>query len=327
MSVLADPFGRRFVYLRLSIIEACNFRCSYCLPDGYRAVRGAEPALRVDEIARLLRAFAGMGVRKVRLTGGEPTLRKDLCRVIATAAATAGVRTVALTTNGVLLRRQWQAWHSAGLRALNVSVDALEPARFTAITGADGLDDILAGVDEVLADGSLAMKLNAVLLRGLNDDQLPAWLDYLRQRPVSLRFIELMQTGTNREYFARHHYRASALEASLAAAGWQLVDRAADAGPAREYAHADYAGRIGVIAPYGAGFCEGCNRLRVTSGGDLRLCLFGEGSVPLRPWLQADDRADALREFVQTRLGAKPPGHLLHLGRTGSTKHLASIGG
>lgn len=327
MQTLADRFGRRFPYLRLSVIEACNFSCSYCLPNGYQARPGVPALLREDEIARLLRAFAGVGMRKVRLTGGEPSLRKDLTQLIATAANTPGVEKVALTTNGCVLRKRRADWQAAGLSALNVSVDALERQRFAAITGHDRLDDILLGIDEALNAGLPSIKLNAVLLRGLNDDQLPAFLDYLRERPVALRFIELMQTGTNRAYFEAHHYRAEALELQLQQAGWSLLQRAPDAGPAREYAHPDYRGRIGIIAPYSRDFCAGCNRLRVTSQGDLRLCLFGNVGIPLRPLLQSDAQADELQASLISQLGLKSLGHGLHQGDTGLTPHLASIGG
>lgn len=327
MSVLADRFGRRFPYLRLSVIEACNFSCSYCLPNGYQARPGLPEPLRPDEIGRLLRAFAGVGMRKVRLTGGEPSLRKDLTELIAIAAATPGVATVAMTSNGCLLRKRRPQWQAAGLNALNISVDALDRDRFAQITGHDRLDDILHGIDEALADGFARIKLNAVLLRGLNDDQWPAFLDYLRERPISLRFIELMQTGSNRAYFERHHYRAEALETRLQADGWQLQARSADAGPAREYTHPDYAGRIGIIAPYSRDFCASCNRLRVTAQGDLRLCLFGNVGIPLRPLLQSDDLADELQASLLSQLGLKSLGHGLHQGETGLTPHLASIGG
>lgn len=327
MAVLADRFGRTFPYLRLSVIEACNFSCSYCLPKGYQARPGLPPTLTVTEIARLLRAFASVGMRKVRLTGGEPSLRKDLSEIIRVAADTPGIDTVALTTNGCLLRKRFAEWQAAGLTALNVSVDALDRERFARITGHDRLEDILLGIDEALAAGLPAVKLNAVLLRDLNDDQLPAWLRYLQARPVSLRFIELMQTGDNLAYFKQHHYRAEALEQQLQSAGWQALPRAADAGPAREYRHADYAGRIGVIAPYSRDFCAGCNRLRVTAGGDLRLCLFGNVGIPLRSLLQSDDQADQLRASLLSQLGLKSLGHGLHAGDTGLTPHLASIGG
>jgi cyclic pyranopterin phosphate synthase len=327
MVALIDRYGRRFPYLRLSVIEACNFRCSYCLPKGYQARPDLPRHLGVDEIRRLLTGFARLGMRKVRLTGGEPSLRRDLTDIIGVAAAVPGVEKIALTTNGVLLPQRIDDWRAAGLSHLNVSVDALDRARFAEITGHDRLPHILDGIERALALGLSAVKLNAVLLRGLNDDQLPAFLDYLRDRPISLRFIELMQTGDNLEYFRRHHYRAEALEDSLQAEGWSLLPRAADAGPAREYAHPDYRGRIGIIAPYSRDFCAGCNRLRVTSSGDLRLCLFGNVGIPLRPLLQHDDQADELQAALISQLGLKALGHGLHEGQTGLTPHLASIGG
>lgn len=328
MAALADRYGRSFPYLRLSLLEACNFRCSYCLPDGYRAGPGGHPRwLTRAEIGRLLRGFSAVGMRKLRITGGEPSLRTDLADIIADAAATPGIETVAMTTNGVLLRRRIAQWRAAGLGALNVSVDSLDPDRFHAITGHDRAADILEGVELALASGLRAVKLNAVLLRGLNDDELPAWRDYLRTRRLTLRFIELMQTGDNLDYFRRHHLRADALEQSLQDEGWTLVPRAADAGPAREYAHPDFLGRIGIIAPYSRDFCAGCNRLRVTATGDLRLCLFGEFGIPLRPLLQSDEGIDELTAALHAQLGLKKAGHGLHAGNTGITPHLASVGG
>lgn len=326
MATLVDGFGRTFPYLRLSLTEACNFRCSYCLPDGYQA-NGRPTFLTLDEIRRLLAAFAGLGMRKVRLTGGEPSLRKDLTEVIALAAATPGVRKVAMTTNGCLLLRRVRDWRTAGLTALNVSVDSLQAERFHAITGHDRFDEVMEGIELAQTLGFDAVKLNAVLLRGRNDDELPAWMDFLRERDVAIRFIELMRTGENRAYFERHHVRAEVLEQQLVDAGWTLTPRALDAGPAREYAHPDYRGRIGIIAPYSKDFCAGCNRLRVTARGDLRLCLFGDFGIPLRPLLQSDDDHEALMGRIATQLGLKAAGHGLHQGLTGITPHLASVGG
>ena len=324
--LLADGFGRRFPYLRLSLTEACNFSCSYCLPDGYQA-DGRPRFLEVDEIGRLVRAFATLGMHKIRLTGGEPSLRRDLDQIIERVAGTPGIRKVAITTNGTLLPRRLPGWHRAGLTALNVSMDSLRRERFHAITGHDRLPEILEGLELAQAIGLPSVKLNAVLLRGLNDDELPAWMDFLRERPLSVRFIELMRTGDNADYFQRHHLSASTVVEQLLAAGWRLRPRAADAGPAREYTHPAHRGSIGVIAPYSQDFCQGCNRLRVTARGDLRLCLFGEFGVPLRPLLQHDDDRDALLARITTQLGLKAAGHGLHQGRTGLTPNLASIGG
>ncbi|WP_426663583.1 GTP 3',8-cyclase MoaA [Rhodanobacter aciditrophus] len=326
MIPLADRYGRRFPYLRLSITPACNFRCTYCLPHGYHAEPGKAGPLSLDEIARLLRGFAELGMQKLRITGGEPSVRRDLTDVLRTAAAAPGVTRLAMTTNGTLLSRRLGDWMDAGLNAINVSVDSLDRATFARVTGHDRLDDILHGVDMALAAG-LPTKLNAVLLRGVNDRELPRWLDYLREHAVGLRFIELMQTGDNAAFFRDHHVRAGLLETGLQEAGWQPLPRAADAGPAREYRHPDYAGRIGIIAPYSKDFCAGCNRLRVTATGDLRLCLFGEFGIPLRSWLQRDDQLDELVRAIGGQIGRKEQGHFLHEGRTGITPHLASTGG
>jgi cyclic pyranopterin phosphate synthase len=327
MIPLADRYGRRFPYLRLSITPACNFRCTYCLPHGYHAEPGKAGPLSLDEIARLLRGFAELGMHKLRITGGEPSVRRDLTEVLRTAAAVPGVTRLAMTTNGTLLSRRLGEWMDAGLNAINVSVDSLDRATFARVTGHDRLDDILHGVDMALAAGLSAVKLNAVLLRGVNDHELPRWLDYLREHAVGLRFIELMQTGDNAAFFRDHHVRAGLLETELQEAGWQPLPRVADAGPAREYRHPDYAGRIGIIAPYSKDFCAGCNRLRVTATGDLRLCLFGEFGIPLRPWLQRDDQLDELVRAIGGQIGRKEQGHFLHEGRTGITPHLASTGG
>ena len=324
---LEDRFGRRFPYLRLSILDACNFRCSYCLPNGYRAKDGRGKYLDVQEIQRLVSAFARLGMRKLRITGGEPSLRRDLPELISVAAEATGVENVGLTTNGATLHRHLNRWIDAGLTALNVSVDALCPERFERITGHAGLEMLLDAIDQALDSPLRSVKINAVLLRDLNDDQLPKWLEYLRDRNVTVRFIELMQTGDNLEYFQRHHYRAQVLESHIVKEGWQLLDRATDAGPAREYQHRDFRGRIGIIAPYSANFCAGCNRLRVTANGDLRLCLFGETGVPLRPLLQSDDQFSALQATLIRQLGLKRAGHSLHAGETGLIQHFASIGG
>ena len=326
MRALVDHHGRTFPYLRLSLTEACNYRCAYCLPDGYQA-DGRPKFLALDEVERLVRAFAALGMSKIRLTGGEPSLRKDLPAIIAAVSAVPGIRRIALTTNGCRLPHLVRGWREAGLTALNVSLDSLDPQRFLDITGHDRFAEVTAGIEQALGLGFDAVKVNAVLLRGRNDDELPAWLEYLRERDLAVRFIELMRTGDNREFFERHHVRAESLQQQLLAAGWQLGERAADAGPALEYAHPEYRGRIGVIAPYAKDFCAGCNRLRVTARGDLRLCLFGDFGVSLRPLLQSDADHDALVARIATQLGLKAAGHGLHQGLTGITPHLASIGG
>ncbi len=322
---LADDYGRRFRYLRLSITEVCNFRCAYCLPDGYRKTPG--DFLEVDQIARLIAGFASLGVTKVRLSGGEPSVRRDLTRIIGVAARTPGIEKVALTTNGWRLEQEVRGWRDAGLTHLNVSADSLDPAVFARITGHDLLPRILEGVDTALGLNFGAVKLNAVLLRNTVDavfDQFAAWL---RDRPATVRFIELMRTLDNVAWFEDQHVRAGVLEQWLTDRGWTPSPRRPDDGPAVEYGHPDYAGRFGVIAPYAANFCDGCNRLRVTARGRLRLCLFGEGGVDLRDLLAADVEPQRLEQRILDALPTKARGHELMLGRSGDLRRMADVGG
>ncbi|GAA0327681.1 GTP 3',8-cyclase MoaA [Sphingomonas oligophenolica] len=322
---LVDGFGRRFHYLRLSVTEVCNFRCAYCLPDGFRKT-APHSFLGVEEIARLANAFARLGVAKIRLTGGEPTVRGDIGEIIARVAATPGIDKVAMTTNGWNLHRHVAAWHAAGLTNLNISIDDLDAAGFAAITGHDRLDQVVAGLDAALALGMRAVKINAVLLKASAPESFDRFAAFVKARPIAVRFIELMRTGDNADYFAANHVSGAVLAAWLEARGWSARPRGFDDGPAMEYEHPDYLGRIGLIAPYGAGFCDSCNRLRVTARGKLRLCLFGEGGVDLRDLL-ADDRPDAVAERVTAALAGKSAGHRLHEGRPGDTRHLAQLGG
>ena len=322
---LVDGFGRRFHYLRLSITEVCNFRCTYCLPDGFRK-SGPMSFLTPDEAHEVVKAFADLGTSKVRLTGGEPTVRRDLAEIIARTAATPGVAKVALTTNGWNLKRNVAVWRAAGLTNLNVSIDSLDAETFRRITGHDRLKDVVQGLDDALALGVPTVKVNGVMLRDTVSAGFDAFAAFVRERPVAVRFIELMRTGDNADYFADQHVPGSALCDWLEARGWTPVAKAFDDGPAQEYAHPDYAGRIGLIAPYAAGFCDSCNRLRVTSRGQLRLCLFGELGVDLRDLL--DGRSpEALRARIVGALERKPRGHRLLENDSGDTRQLAQYGG
>lgn len=323
--MLQDPFERRFSYLRLSLTEQCNFRCNYCLPDGNLCQ--TKPAeLTCTEIKHLVRGFAWAGTSKVRLTGGEPTLRRDLCSIMETVRAIPGITQLAMTTNGYRLNKDIQQWLDAGLTSLNVSIDSLDPATFHLVTGQDRLPDILAGIDRALALGLTKVKINTVLLRHYNGASLAEFLAFVRDKPVSLRFIELMQTGDNNHFFNTQHLSGQSIARQLSASGWQLIPKASNAGPALEYAHPDHLGTIGLIMPYSPQFCDDCNRLRVSSTGQLFLCLFAEQHQNLRHLLQQDNPA-AIVEFLQTQLPFKPKSHQLAKAQTGLTRQLAMIGG
>jgi cyclic pyranopterin phosphate synthase len=323
---LEDALGRRLHYLRLSITDRCNFRCVYCLPDGCGSAAGPDP-LTLPELRRLVRGFADLGFWKVRLTGGEPTVRRDVADVVRAVATTPGVRKVGLTTNGYRLDALAAELRDAGLSSINVSLDSLDPDRFRDLTGYARPDRVVAGVEAALAAGIPAVKLNVVLLRGLEEAEVVRFLEWTREVPLRVRFIELMETGDNREFFARARLEAGAVRRVLLERGWARLARTGLDGPAVEYGHPDHAGLAGIISAYDEGFCEGCNRLRVTSQGGLRLCLFGEEEVPLRPFLQADGDREALVARIRAAVARKPASHLLQLGSCGTTRHLAATGG
>lgn len=324
---LTDTHGRRFEYLRLSLTEVCNFRCTYCLPNGYRKRAGEAANLSALEIARLVRAFAALGLWKIRLTGGEPSLRPELLTIARTVAATDGIRRLAMTTNGYRLAERARDYAAAGIEALNVSVDSLDPERFARITGHDRLAEVLAGVEAARGAGIEAVKLNAVLMRGINDDELGAFMAFVRRHDLCLRFIEVMRTNDNVPFFTRHHLPGAEIARRLEQYGWRRLARAPGAGPAVEFADPSGTGRIGIIAPYSRDFCTSCNRLRVSSSGKLHLCLFADHGIDLRPLLADDGGHEQLVARIRGLTRTKEAAHRLHEGNSGSTPHLASIGG
>ncbi|WP_428619408.1 GTP 3',8-cyclase MoaA, partial [Shewanella sp.] len=301
-------------------------KCTYCLPDGYRP-DGKPKFLDLNEIENLVGAFAEVGTQKIRITGGEPTLRKDFTDIVRIVADNDKIKTLATTTNGYRLEKHAKEWFDAGLRRINVSVDSLDPRMFYQITGENKFDEVMRGVDAALEAGFERVKINAVLLKGLNDKDLPRFLHWIKHTPIDLRFIELMETGLGREYFKAHHLAGADIKSQLIQDGWQLDQSAVDDGPAQNFSHDDFMGRIGLIMPYEKNFCASCNRLRVSAKGKLHLCLFTEHGVDLRDLLQSHTQRDELIERLHGQLRAKKETHFLHDGITGVTQHLASIGG
>ncbi|KQN56968.1 GTP 3',8-cyclase MoaA [Erwinia sp. E602] len=328
MPQFTDSYARRFYYLRLSITDVCNFRCTYCLPDGYKP-QGVQNKsfLTLDEIRRVTRAFAAAGTEKVRLTGGEPSMRRDFTDIIAAVRENPGIRQLAVTTNGYRLARDVAQWRDAGLTALNVSIDSLDARQFHAITGQDKFHEVMRGIDAAFDAGFSRVKVNTVLMRDVNHHSLGTFLDWIRTRPIQLRFIELMETGDGGALFRRHHISGEVIREQLLRQGWVCQPRARSDGPAQVFQHPDYQGEIGLIMPYEKDFCASCNRLRVSAVGNLHLCLFGDGGVPLRDLLADDDQQQALQARIASSLGQKKQTHFLHQGNTGITQNLSFIGG
>jgi len=325
--LLRDSFARTFNYLRLSITDRCNFRCEYCLPNGYQAKAESVAELSRQEIHRLVRGFATLGLTKVRLTGGEPSLRKDLCAIIADIATIPSVKTIALSTNGYRLARDLQNWASAGLSAVNVSIDSLDPIRFAKMTGSDSLPQILKGVQQTVDAGLLQVKINAVLNANTDTSEILRFIEFVKQQDVTVRFIELMETSNAKQYFESNRQSSARLVQYLQQNGWTQMVRADNAGPAIEFQHRDSVGRIGVIAPYAGGFCDTCNRLRVSAQGRLHTCLFASNSYSLRELLQHDAQQAALQQRLAELTALKTAGHQLHAGATGINNGFSHIGG
>ena len=324
--MLQDNHQRQFHYLRLSITDVCNFKCNYCLPDGYQC-DSSRDFLSLNEIRLLVTSFAELGVSKIRITGGEPALRKDLAEIIATIKAVPGIKNVALTTNGYNLEQNVEHWYRAGLDALNVSIDSLDAEAFRTITGSNRHQSILAGIDKAIALGVPVIKVNCVLMRQYNLAHLPVFLDWLKNKPVSLRFIELMQTGDNTTFFAEQYVNGEQIKEQVEQRGWLPIVKRKDAGPAQEYSHPDYTGKLGFILPYSKDFCASCNRLRVSALGNLHKCLFAEEGQSLRHMLQSQRQSEALKSWLKQQLQTKEVSHFLHSQQVGATKHLAMLGG
>ncbi|WP_372845047.1 GTP 3',8-cyclase MoaA [Psychrobacter sp.] len=322
---LTDGFARRLTYLRLSITDFCNFRCEYCLPNGYQG-KPPQDELSVAEIATLIRAFAQVGTKKVRITGGEPSIRRDLVKIIKTVKNIEGIETVAMTSNGYKLGKHLADWQAAGLNQLNISMDSFDAATFHKMTGFDMLPQLLADMDTLLATTNIKLKINSILMAETAFENLMNAIDYIKDRAVTYRFIEFMQTSDNSDLFFAQHAQTDIITGYLLENGWQTHERGSNDGPAIEYSHPDYKGRIGLIAPYAAHFCDSCNRLRVSSQGKVHLCLFDQGNYDIRAHLQQEDVAGLVRT-LHSFMPIKPEHHHLHDSNSGIMANLSMIGG
>lgn len=329
MAHLKDNFGRSFPYFRISITDVCNFKCGYCLPNGYQKSENKKEFLSLEEIKRIGKALSELGVCKIRLTGGEPTVRKDFVEIIENLKSLPGINKVVFTTNGYNLKNIAKSVVDAKINGINVSIDSLDREKFKFITGKDKLEDILIGL-KVLQDLNFKnIKVNAVLLKGVNDGEqdFDSWQQFIKSNNVDFRYIELMQTGDNLDYFKKYHVSANVFRDYLLKKEWIHQTAGFDSGPSKNYIHKDFKGKFGIIAPYSKDFCKSCNRLRITAQGDLRLCLFGDTGISLRALLQNDEQIPQLKDLINAQLNFKKESHYLELGNTGITPHLASIGG
>jgi cyclic pyranopterin phosphate synthase len=325
---VTDNASRPINYLRLSITDRCNLRCFYCLPrQGWEKLPAAE-ILRYEEFLHLARVAAMAGVRKVRITGGEPLVRRGVVDFLARLQEVPGLEEIALTTNGLLLADLADDLAHAGLRHLNVSLDTLNPARYREITGSDSFDRVMAGLTRAADLGFHPLKVNCVVLGGVNDDELLAFAELARERPLEVRFIEFMPT-VSRECWSGHFLPITEVRRRLAPLG-DLEEEAppVTAGPARIVRPPGFAGTLGFISAISEHHCASCNRLRLTAAGRLRPCLFSPREIDLKgPLRQGMSDADLCRLFIQAireKTGAPPP---LLLSSAPLISPMVSIGG
>jgi len=305
---LIDRFGRVHTDLRVSVTDRCNLRCSYCMPAKGVEFRGHDDILRYEQIERFVCVAARLGIRKVRLTGGEPLVRKGIVRLVKMLAAVPAIDDLAMTTNGILLTQHAAALRDAGLMRLNVSLDTLRPQRFKQTTGCQSLPQVLAGIDAACRAGFQEVKLNALAIRGESEQDVVPLARFARERGLTLRFIEFMPIDGCRRWHAGQVLTAEETLDLLAAGFGDLVAVPSDgSSAAREYLYGDGRGRVGVIPSVSRPFCDRCNRLRLTSDGKLRNCLFTTEPIDVKPLLAPETPDEPIVAAIRATVEAKHP--------------------
>ncbi len=304
--VLRDAFGREFHYLRIAVAERCNLRCVYCLPDGGIRFKEGEQLLSTPEILRVVGIAARLGVTKVRLTGGEPLLRPDLVDLVAGIGGTAGIESVNLTTNGVAFASKAARLKEAGLNGVNISLDTLDPERFAEIARRSGFERTLAAIDLAVALGFDSVKVNAVALRGLTEQELPAFAALARRLPVTVRFIELMPFDSEQVWKTGRFMSAAHVVEALHATVPGLREIRGSSTEHHSFGFEDGAGRLAVIPAYSRDICATCDRIRLTADGKVRHCLFSDAEVDLRALLRAPGTDDTIEAAIRGAMWGKP---------------------
>jgi cyclic pyranopterin phosphate synthase len=313
--MLIDTFGRLHNNLRISVTDRCNLRCTYCMAEDVVFLERSQ-LLTFEEILHFVLVASRLGINKVRLTGGEPLLRRDLHRLVEMLVSVAGITDLGLTTNGLLLPAQAQQLYAAGLRRINISLDTLDPERFRTLTRRDGLEQVLAGIEAARQAGFAPIKLNAVIVRGVNDADVVPLARFARERGLEMRYIEYMPIGAAAWERAKVFFAHEMLE---------QIDRdmaplapAADYDPrtpAMEMEYTDGRGRVGIIASVSRPFCRHCNRLRLTAEGKLRNCLFALSETDVKPLLRGQKDDAQLAELIRGTVRDKWEGHEINTAR------------
>jgi len=326
---LRDSWGREIKSLRVSVTDKCNFRCRYCMPAEGLEWLERDELLSFEEIERLVRVLALMGVDEVRLTGGEPLVRRDLPTLVGLLARTPGVRDLSLTTNGVLLDRFAAPLVDAGLRRLNVSLDSLSHVRFAEITRRDALDRVLAGLEEAERHPQLRpIKVNCVAIKGFTEEEVPALAELARRKPYVVRFIEFMPLDADQAWRDDDVLTGGEIRA-LIEERWPLEELPAKASStARRFRFADGAGEIGFVNPVSEPFCSSCDRIRLTADGQLRTCLFSRREWDLKTPLRDGSSDERIEELIRFAVAHKELKHKINdPGFVRASRSMSQIGG
>ncbi|MBA2616145.1 MAG: GTP 3',8-cyclase MoaA [Actinobacteria bacterium] len=329
MEPLADSWGREIKSLRVSVTDKCNFRCTYCMPAEGLIWLPKQEVLTFEEIARLVRVMAGMGVSEIRLTGGEPLVRRDLPELVRMLTATPGVDDLSLTTNGVLLDRLAAPLVEAGLRRVNVSLDSLSHVKFAEITRRDALDAVLRGLEAAEAHPELRpIKVNCVAVKGFTEDEVPALAALARRKPYVVRFIEFMPLDAD-EAWEDDKVLTGAEIRAIVERHWPLEEIPAKASStARRFRFADGRGELGFINPVSEPFCSTCDRIRLTADGHLRTCLFSRREWDLKTPMRAGVSDAQLATLVRQAVAQKELKHRISdPGFTRASRSMSQIGG
>lgn len=332
--ILKDRFGRIHDYLRISVTDRCNLRCVYCMPEEGTEFEPEERLLTFEEIAEVVRVLAGYGVRKLRLTGGEPLVRKNLEQLVRMLSAIDGIEDIALTTNAIHFASRAEKLREAGLTRINVSLDSLRADRFSLITRGGDLSRVLASLEAAHRVGLDPIKLNVVLMKGMNDDEIEDFLKLTLERSLHVRFIEYMPIGHDDDGWKTKYISLNTVLERCESIGWQVeaVEQSVRGnGPSQNFRIAGAAGTFGLIHPVSDHFCETCNRLRLTADGNIKPCLYWSDEFNVRRYIGNDQ---ALAELFFRALDVKPESHEMakallseQQSHTPTSRRMSQIGG
>ncbi|NBG87326.1 GTP 3',8-cyclase MoaA [Isachenkonia alkalipeptolytica] len=320
---MKDTYKRNINYLRISVTDFCNLRCKYCMPEaGVEKMKHCD-VLSIEEIVKIAKESASLGIRKVRITGGEPLVRKGIIDLIKGISAIEGIEDIAMTTNGLLLKEYGKELKEAGLKRVNISIDSLDPHRYREITRGGEVEKVLEGIEEALTLGLDPIKLNTVIIGGENEEDIRKLMDLTKVYPIDVRFIELMPIGEASSWSKKHFISNEEIRKRVPELVPQLHETAS---PAQYYKLPSAKGRVGFIDPISSHFCSECNRLRVTFDGKLKPCLHSSQEIDLLPALR--EETGSLRELLAQAIASKPEKHFLDtVDYKAITRNMSQIGG